>query len=191
MTIFCQPLTVSIPLLKEGVDVTALPKIINNKQSYITYLNIDEVVNPDMLTFLKSLGIEPLHCEIFYSVPNFFSGIHVDIKHGDFTKINWVFGGSESVMNWYRPKNNFIRDENAKTVIDTAYIPYWRDEVEVIHSSQLITPSIVQVGVPHNIKNANEPRYCVSLVLSTIKDGNIYRPTMAESLSILTDYIAQ
>jgi hypothetical protein len=47
-------------------------------------------------------------------------------------------------------------------------------------------PSIIQAGVPHNIVNYIEPRWCLSIVL--VKQ-NGERLTMKESINIFNKYV--
>ena len=188
MSIYCQSLNFNVPLFQEHVIIEQLPKIVNGKKSYHSIVDIRSNINPEILKLLSNVSIFPDHCEVFYSEPEFFSGIHVDLGHGDFTKINWIFGGNNSVMNWYSVKDT-VRQEKNLSAVQTQYIAYWQKEVELVHSQPLASPSIVQVGVPHNIKNADQPRYCVSLVVSAVKDNKRYRPTMEESIQLLSKYL--
>lgn len=176
-------LNLELPLLKDNIVLENLPSVQNGKQAYHTYLKIPKVINPQLLEFLAAKRIFPDHCELFYSPPNFFSGIHVDVNHGDLTKINWVFGGKDSVMNWYSPKVE--KKETINSAVNTPYIGYYQNEVDLIHSCNLGFPSLVQVGIPHNIKNFNEHRFCISLVM-TMRDysNKLYRPTMEQSIAI-------
>jgi hypothetical protein len=183
MTVYHHNLNFKINPLKNNIIVTDLPKIVNNKKVYRSPIFVKDHINPEMLDFLAELNIFSNHCELFYSIPNLFSNIHVDIKHGDFTKLNWVYGGTNSVMNWYRPKSPHI------TTVNTSYVKYHRDDVELLHSASLGSPSVVQAGVPHNIVNSTEDRYCISLVLASVKNNKPYRPTMQESLHMLSKYL--
>lgn len=99
MTVYHHDLNFKVNLLKNSTVVTDLPKIVNGKKAYHSSVSIKDHINPEMLDFLAELNIFSIHCELFYSTPNFFSGIHIDVNYGNFTKINWVFGGTNSVMN--------------------------------------------------------------------------------------------
>ena len=190
MTTYHHNLNFNVELLKNKHSLINLPNIIDGKKAYHSSVSIKEHVNTDMLDLLADLNIFPDHCELFYSTPNFFSGIHVDVKHGDFTKINWVFGGTRSLMNWYKPKDEIVRNEQNLSAVNSSYIGYKRTEVDLLFSAPLGFPSVVQVGVPHNIINPIEDRYCISLVLSSFnKNGLVYRPTMHQSLNMLSKYL--
>ena len=38
----------------------------------------------------------------------------------------------------------------------------------MIHSASVGFPSLVQVAVPHNINNYDEPRYCICIVIQDV-----------------------
>ena len=191
MTPYYQNLNFNIQLLKDGCSLSDLFNKVNSKKVYHSLINIKEYINPELLDFLAELEIFPDHCEMFYSTPNFVSKIHVDARHGNFTKINWVFGGKDSVMNWYKPKDNIIRNEPTISAIKSMYIGYHRSEVDLLYSAPLGLPAIVQVGVPHNILNPIQDRCCISLGVSSIdKNNQKYNLTMQESVSRMSRYIS-
>lgn len=142
-------------------------------------------INPDLISLLQSLSLKITHAELFYSGIFHFTPIHTDYFGGDYVKLNYVFGGRNSLMHWWKQKPN-ISKVGAVTPLNTNYINYLQDEVEQIDSQPVNFPSIVQVCIPHNVKNYEEPRYCLSLVLC--KQDNT-RPTMAESIELFKDYL--
>ena len=192
MTVYYNNLTFDIDLLKRGCIVTDLAKVVNGKKTYHSLINIKEYINPDMVKLLAEIGIDVYYCELFYSPPSFFSQIHIDANavRSDFTKINWVFGGKDSVMNWYKPKHDTDRPVEYIPANKLPYKSYQQQEVDLLYSANLKTPSVVQVGIPHNITNFSEDRYCISLALASINNNEIYRPTMEESLTLLSKYLA-
>ena len=129
--------------------------------------------------------------EVFYTFPNGKLSIHVDdTEPGDFTKINWIFGGKDSQMIWY----NTIAQSKEITISpnyrNTPSIQYKPDEVVHVYSNHLQGPNIVQVGCPHSIMNSDEERFCVSVVFKNKKTTNFQkRPTIQESIEIFKDYI--
>lgn len=191
MTTYYHNLNFDISLLKDNHSITDLPKIVNGKKLYHSLISIKENINPAMLDFLAEIGLHVYYCEMFYSKPNFFSQIHIDANatRRDFTKINWVFGGEDSVMHWYKPKHDTDRPVEYIPASKLPYSSYQHHEVDLLYSANLKTPSVVQVGIPHNITNPVEDRYCISLALATNKDNTIYRPTMQESLVLLSKYL--
>lgn len=193
MTTYHHNLNFDINLLKDNTSITDLPRIVNGERAYHSLINFKESINPVMLEFLEDIGLFVYYCEIFYSKPNLFSRIHIDANatRRDFTKINWVFDGKDSVMNWYKPKDNIIRSEESVPggPNSFSYIMYKKHEVDLLHSAPLGLPSLIQVGIPHNITNPIEDRYCISIAVATNNDNKIYRPTMQESLELLSKYL--
>jgi hypothetical protein len=95
-------------------------------------------------------------------MPNIPYKIHRD-QHTltDFPKINWVFGNAVSQMNWYT-----ILSEGAmnNTGIGTAFVGYDLKDVELLYSTEIASPSLVQAGVPHNVTIVEGFRWAVSTV---------------------------
>ncbi len=165
--------------VKEEFDIT---KITQPHEG----IDINEM-NSEMKTFLESLGIKVSWIELFYRKPGYPGSIHADSIGGDFTKINWVTGGKDSIMIWFKIINSAIeKNKTSLTMANTGYIKYMWDEVTMVHSEFMLGPSLVQVGVPHLIINPSEDRYCLSFVLTDMYGKRL---TMAESCKLLKDYI--
>lgn len=165
-----------------GADVNLLrfPKTRHLK------INLDKL-NPEIVTIFENLGLSIFLVEVFYAQPFFVSGIHVDVEGGDINKVNWVFGGDQSYMNWYEIKDGVIYGGVKQTTIKTPYIPYESNSVTLKFSKKIVSPCLVHVGVPHNICNEKENRWCVSLVYTNKVSGK--RPTMAESKILFKDFL--
>ena len=174
----CVHINLDINPFREGLDIN----------SYGTTKHIRiflEDINVDLISFLKTLNLTVVWAELFYTPPFKFTTIHTDEAGGDFTKLNYVFGGKNSLMYWWKQKPN-VSNIVENTIIDSPYIDYKITEVELIDEQQVKFPSIVQVGIPHNIRNFEEPRYCLSLVLRKQDDTRL---TMAESIEIFKQYL--
>jgi hypothetical protein len=169
-----------MPLLLDDIDPFLFPKIRH------AYLSLDKI-NPKIIELFSNLSLDIILVEVFYSHPNFFSGIHADQTGGDINRINWIYGGTGCSMNWYSIKTPEVQKTTKKTVINTRYIQYHIKEVDIIESTVLKSPSLVNIGIPHNVKNKNEHRWCISFVY-TFKDSG-RRPTMEESLKLFNDYL--
>lgn len=125
-----------------------------------------EDINVAFKSAINSLGVDVHLAELFYNPPRKISKIHVDALGGDYSKINFVYGGKKSLMCWYTINPGVSeRGEVDYTAIDTRSYNYSAEEVTLCHRQTLHSPSIVQVGVPHNIINTFEPRWCLSLVI--------------------------
>jgi hypothetical protein len=152
----------------------------------------EEFWSDELLNFFTTNKQQLINVEVFYSVPNFKLTIHSDGPyHGDYTKINWVFGGKDSQMIWYKnTKGNTDDKPISISVCNTQAIRYTPDEVDVVYAEYLQGPNIVAVGCPHNVVNQSEERFVVSAVFRNNETKNIdNRPTMEESIEIFKDYI--
>lgn len=169
-----------IPVLKPNINLS-------NIKDYHNKFTVIEYVNPEIVKFFKQRNLVLLpYIEIFNSKPNYVGPIHVDVGHGDFAKMNWVFGGKDSTMNWYEPT---VSDKPVATTLGNRdYIYYDTTEVnhKLSHTIGIDRPSVVQVGVPHNSTNYSEHRYCVSLVFFRIAKG-LPRLSMSESHDVFSD----
>jgi hypothetical protein len=153
-----------------------------------TKLDYQLVFSDTIKDLFQSLNLEIILVEVFYSKPFLDARVHTDCSGGDFTKINWIFGGENSSMHWYRPKvEKLSTNKTLKTLINTDFISYESYEVERIHSAQLIKPTLVQVGVPHSVTNNYNHRWCVSVVYINKLTGR--RPTMEDSINIFKDFL--
>lgn len=175
----CVNLNLNIHPLREGIDINSY----GTTKHIIVSVND---INHDLMSFLNTLNLTVKFVELFYTPPYFFSKIHTDNLGGDYVKLNYIFGGKDSFMFWWKPKLD-TSTQPVKTSINSLYIGYHETDVDLVDKQQVKFPSIVQVGVPHNIENFEEPRYCLSLVLRKQDDNT--RLTMAESIEIFKGYL--
>lgn len=180
MNIYCNPLTLTIPPLRDGYDITKVT---------VPHLAIDIAdINPEIKKILFKLGIYVGWAEIFYRKPGAVCYIHSDVAVSDITKINWIYNGHQSMMSWYTI-NNFDDTYNAKdTSVNTKYVQFSPEEVTLAYSATVSGPTLVQVGAPHTVINPVEDRYCVCLCLSDLRGKRL---TMAQSQKLLRDYIRE
>jgi hypothetical protein len=183
MNNLCRFLNIPVPFLKEDF----------NKKKYSTarFQELDKNdISQEYFTWIKSLGLMLEHAGVFFSVPRGSYIIHRDDHtRMDFPKINWVYGDLNSEMNWYKIKPE-ATGSRSHTVLDTQFVKYELDEVELLYSKKLKSPSLVQSGMPHNVSNINEFRWCVSTVylypnrqlLSWADAERIFQPYMEETL---------
>jgi hypothetical protein len=178
----CLNINLDINPLREGLDINSFDKIRHVKFSF-------DDINPKLISFFNNLNLTVTWAELFY-VPSFFcTTIHTDIdwrgKENDYTKINYVFGGKDSRMYWWKIKPG-VSNTIERTALSSQYINYKQDQVDLIEEQSIGFPSIVQAGIPHNIRTFSEARRCLSLVLR--KEYNT-RLTMAESIEIFKEYL--
>jgi hypothetical protein len=181
MNQICYNLNLPIPLFKEGINPFSFSK------ERHTILDIDKVLNLDIIEWFSNFSLKIISVEVFYSPPSFISGIHADCNAGDINKINWVFGGENCKMNWYSIKHVNASQTSALTSVETDYIPYRYSDVDLLHSEVLKSPSLVHVGMPHNVSNSMHDRWCVSIVYADVLTNK--RPTMEESVNLFKSYI--
>jgi hypothetical protein len=160
MSLFCIPLEDQTPLFKPDF------KHPHFDQRTPINLNLEQDINPYWIEILKPHDLEIIRVELFYGPNNFpyTMGIHTDRNYGDWGKINWVFGGEGCQMHWYKSLTNQTKEVMA-TDVHSNYNLYDASEVKLLCSDSVHTPSIVQVGIPHNITNPGHERWCYSMVI--------------------------
>ena len=83
-------------------------------------------------------------------------------------------------MHWYKLKVELVTDVKINSIGKPYYV-YTRNQVKREHSQVVGKPSLVQVGVPHNISTGEEDRLCISLVI--FKDDA--RLSMQQAMELL------
>lgn len=156
MNDFCVDLNINIPLFKVDVLSHYYKRIPHSR------VNLD-FLNPAIIDLFTSNNLEITLCEAFYRKPTdiIHDTVHKDAMHiTDATKINWVFGGDDTMMNWYKPINPIFNVNHSQ--IGVEYINYDRSNLSLIHSQRVGFPSLVQVGIPHDITMGLTDRLCIS-----------------------------
>jgi hypothetical protein len=155
-------------------------------------LNAKIDLTKEINEFFLDHGQEIIWSEIFYKSSNMESKIHNDTKSlGDYSKIIWVFNGEDSKMNWYNIKD--FHDANIKdnqvvhTSMGSKVIEYEPEEVDLVYSENVRGPSIIQVGIPHNIKTGNQDRWAFGISFVDYKLDR--RPTFLEAKEIFKQYL--
>ena len=172
----CYHLTLNINPFKDNIVIA------NYGTARHTKISIDDI-NPVLISRLEELGLRIGFAELFYTNSFQITGIHTDVALGDLAKLNFQFGGTGSTMKWYSPRSDVVK-QPLTTVVNTNYVLYNSSEVEFLEQHFVGFPSLVQAGVPHNIENNSEPRYCLSLVLLNKTNRRL---TMSEGYKLLVD----
>jgi hypothetical protein len=173
-------LNLNIPLFNEGVSINSFPKC------NIAIIDKEKLIHPEIFKFFDSLGLQIFFVESFFKYPG--NGIiHTDAASGDYTKLNWVFGNGDAKMIWYKTKENIVKT-SLKNIAEKTYLKYFQHEVDEIERAVIKNPTLVQVGIPHNIIDITEDRLCISIIF--IDKISLKRPTMLESLIRLKDYLS-
>jgi hypothetical protein len=180
---------VSIKIPYSPFDTSYIKQIVLNSGLSLTqdlHLMCDsKSMSPDFTAWLCSIGLTVNWIPLFYK-PAFFidKEAHVDAPV-DFVKINWVYQGENSLMHWYSPLDDYA-PKRCYTPQGQPFTLYSMDKIRQIHSEVIGFPSIVQVGIPHNVSTGDTSRYCVSMIPKT-SDGKIISMTQAQN--IFKDYI--
>jgi hypothetical protein len=184
MNQYCVPLSIVLnPCLKDPTDFATYnlnPKIVNHVTIPL------EDISQEYKDFLASYGLELLLAEMFYLPPRTVTNVHTDVAGGDYSKINFIFGGSKSVMCWYQPKDG-VNKSVETNVINKKVVNYHKSEVSLVHKEHVHSPSIVQVGIPHNIVVNAERRWCISTVY--VRADTKKRLTMDETIALFAELI--
>lgn len=194
MNTFCVDLNI-------GIEPLANPDMLKNldKDLYMHVFPTVGYVNPAFIIFMNKLGVVVDHIEIFYSHANYFTPIHRDVNKAptdtenvyDFIKLNYLYGGKNSLMKWYKPLENVQPiNKQIPNNQNTVYVTsdgFRLNDIELLHEQAINFPSIVQVGIPHNVQNFDEDRYCLCVVLT--KNGK--RLSMNNAIDIFKEYISE
>lgn len=154
-------------------------------KSHSHYRLSKQDINIELINFLLNYEIKINHVEAFYFPPYFTQAAHIDGTGSDISKMNFIYGGRNSKINWYKEKPN-INNINEKTIIGTPYKKFNWDQVDLIDSHVVGFTSVMQVGIPHNLDALEEPRQCISIVLAGI--NSLYLP-MHKSIEIFKKFI--
>jgi len=169
--LFCKPVSIPHSPILDSKIVTCI------QRPHVKFAVSQ--LNPKFTEYLKNLKLYISFVEVFYTKPNTITDIHIDANPGDITKINYIYGGVDSKMVWYKP-NNDTYGEKKITCVNSNYVAFTSDEVTQVYTDPLDKPSIVQVGAPHNIINGNQARHCLSMIITE----NYKRVTMERAIEI-------
>jgi len=174
MNQFCVPITLDLdPLTKNPKEYGTEPH---------TKIPLEDVA-VEFVDFLAQRDLKIFLVEMFYNPPFKISRIHIDALGGNYAKINFVYGGAKSLMCWYA--TDIVKNQIDYTNINTRSVDYQPNEVTLAHRQTVASPSIVQVGIPHNIINAARPRWCVSVVPVSVKTQK--RLTFQDTVDLFRD----
>ena len=154
------------PLSGDGLRKLNRNKLINEPNSFRILLDVAHDIHLNLQNFIRDKGLRIASAELFYYFPNSESIIHIDgesckyIQPGDMAKLNYISGGRDSSVNWWRPLV-----EHKKIMAGGRYIRFEPNEVELVDSHRLSGYNVVQTGIAHNVSVKTDSRYCVSLVI--------------------------
>ena len=128
-----------------------------------------EDINSDLLDWFSDLDIEgypDMPGEFFYTPPHGTLRPHTDLTEiTDAAKLNWMWGGEGSMMDWYELKPGAILyTDKGRTAVKST--PGRARAGEFVHtfSTTIGTPSLVNVGRLHGVRNLDQPRYAACFI---------------------------
>lgn len=136
------------------------------------------ILDKELHRYLKEIDIEIRWVEVHYKIPlpaslkqSIYGSIHADGSEiDDKAKINFIIGGTESSMIWWKLKNNQMMLQD--TVIDTTCVrPKSLDDVEEVYRESFQS-AIVNVGQIHSIENTKDERIAIECILQDIFTKN-------------------
>jgi hypothetical protein len=148
----------------------------SNTSKQIIMLPIKEQdVNIEFQNALKEVGLFVNSGRIFHIDSTNIYAIHIDEKDpypNRFAKINYVIGGTDSYMNWFKLKEGKDYHRYVDPYGDVVFGFKW-DECEEISRAHIPENrcSLIDAGTPHSLTNKVDFRTSYSMVLKDITTG--------------------
>lgn len=183
---YCFNLNLNIRPLKFDIDLPASAP--SGKTNYAETFSLNDV-NPELIDILDSRDITVTWVEIFhkYNGMGCWEQIHIDEFQGNFAKLNWVYGGADSYMCWFKQKSN-VNKQIKHNEIAGPYIGFNINEVDLVHKELLQGPCVIQAGSPHNVIMGAEHRHALSMVLVDKRSSVRKRLPIEEAYDRLKEY---
>jgi hypothetical protein len=154
--------------------------------------------NPDLIKWLRSLGLYIQDTRCFHSLPNQTYNKHIDnnqrnvnsqVVNKPYTvKLNFVFNSLGTIMRWYDllPGHSGILYKNVQ---GEDVMGFTDDSVTEIYRSEVNTHCIINAGTIHDLSNNdnnNTNRICYSSILEDFRSHNL---TWDKAVEIFKPYI--
>ena len=178
------------------IDLSDIPEAVVNSSELVPvffekfktqgHLHLEsEYINPEFTYFIRHHKLAHPEIDVINVRPNQKTFVHSDNDFlDDMPKLNWIYGGNPSVMNWYEMRPGTTIPEPERNAVDGYRIRWDHRKLRRVHSQSVQFPSLVQTGIPHNIFNGAENRCCISVPLGWDSGGGGYskfrRPTFSE-----------
>lgn len=169
--------------------------------SFIQTLSIDDMpeygfkqfrvekslIDSRVTSFLDSKGIGISHAEVFYTLPGKVIPIHVDtFAISNCCKLNFVYGATQSLMQWWKLKDSAAMPAVSVTPIGTEYLRFNKDDCDLVWQTTVGCPSLVNAGQPHSVLNCtDQTRKTLSLVLFDKKTQHLLKWDDAVEIFVL------
>ena len=165
------------------VDLSIYKK---NKRNQIRV--VKDIMGVELNDILQKFNIGVQWVEVFYLGDDADHSIHCDGHELDNkAKLNYIVGGKDSVMTWYKPTSE-DKIEKRTSPANTIYLGINTEDVIATYNTEMKEGFyLVNVGQFHNVWNKNEDRYCLSACL--IDSRTSYRLNFNELQQRLKGYI--
>lgn len=153
------------------------------------HVRIDKkLIDTRFREFLQSLGLLIYAAEYFYTAPNRTLAAHCDtLEITDVVKLNWMYGGEGSTMDWYEIKEGAELPQY-ETIIKTRFSIPRPEDITLVHRATIGKPSLVNVGVPHGVTNGPNPRHVHSIILCNTDNERV---RWDDAVTVLKNFIIQ
>jgi hypothetical protein len=158
MSVYFKKLNLPISFLKDTFDISTVKRT--------SFIDVDTILNPELIRLTESSGmVKIVNCIVLrYIASATPSSIHIDDNDVyDQTNLNFVIGGSDSKVFWYKLLNGYSGYE-IKTPFATRK-GYDVDKLQLVESVSIDGACLFQGAVPHNVINEISDRWCVSVKL--------------------------
>lgn len=127
---------------------------IKNKDIWHLYPKYDttSICSQELLDFLSTLGLVPVAgCLLFFAPAKKYLTIHSDGDgNPNIWALNWTLSKTKPSMIWYNPITDGSYNTVNETTTPTTFIQYSLDQVREVHREAILSPSLVNIGVPHS-----------------------------------------
>jgi hypothetical protein len=160
--IFCKHLDLDF-----NIDLTIIEQFKTQVQNKSIVFRIPSI-DIGLQNFLKPLDITAQTPACFYTPPNAGRGWHhIDsLQLDNRVKLNYIVGGKNTVMQWFKfngHEQHVLKQENE---LGGGYLKFYPKVCELIWEEELKSPSLINAGIPHNVKNnSNSGRWAISYPL--------------------------
>jgi hypothetical protein len=131
-----------------------------------------ELLSKEFTDLLSAAGLEAHHAEIFYrpgNGPDMDAYIHTDGHriYPGFAKINYVTGGKNNIMKWWRPLKPITDDNIQTTPVGTKYLYFDAKDCKLYNQVDMQGLYVVNAAIPHSVEmstgSVSTPRICISV----------------------------
>lgn len=123
-----------------------------------------DILDEEFINQMDLKGLSIREVQLFISPPNYKGTIHVDGHNADSSigALNFVVTDTNWIMEWFESSQLEISKEISAGRTD--YISYKETECKKISEVKFVSPTLIQVGIPHKINNfGNSHRVCISI----------------------------